>query len=143
MSRSVPAVPSETAAPAYILNDANVAKTIFYSTSLSFAFIVPANTSLKSFGSRVPASPLESSRSRPTPDIPGGYVAIAPIARSGLPAFRLSDLVPSEYHDLCSTIPRVTALLERVFKATAFKITIHDGQDAGQTVPHLHVKIVP
>lgn len=33
--------------------------------------------------------------------------------------------------------------IERVFDASALNIAIQDGQDAGQSVPHVHAHIIP
>lgn len=33
--------------------------------------------------------------------------------------------------------------LRRVYKATAFNVAVQDGKDAGQTVPHVHVHVIP
>ena len=45
--------------------------------------------------------------------------------------------------DLFSTVQRVSRTIERVYKATALNIAIQDGEDAGQSVPHVHVHIIP
>jgi len=34
-------------------------------------------------------------------------------------------------------------MIERVYKATSLNIAIQDGPDAGQSVPHVHVHIIP
>jgi bis(5'-adenosyl)-triphosphatase len=34
-------------------------------------------------------------------------------------------------------------MVEKVFKATSLNIAIQDGPDAGQSIPHLHVHIIP
>jgi bis(5'-adenosyl)-triphosphatase len=34
-------------------------------------------------------------------------------------------------------------MIERVYKATSLNIAIQDGPDAGQSVPHLHVHVIP
>ena len=34
-------------------------------------------------------------------------------------------------------------MIEKVYKATSLNIAIQDGPDAGQSVPHLHVHIIP
>ena len=38
---------------------------------------------------------------------------------------------------------RVSRTIERVYKASALNIAIQDGEDAGQSVPHVHVHIIP
>lgn len=38
---------------------------------------------------------------------------------------------------------KVTKVLTSVFKSTGFDWTIQDGETAGQTVPHLHLHIIP
>lgn len=30
-----------------------------------------------------------------------------------------------------------------MYKATAFNVAVQDGKDAGQTVPHVHVHVIP
>jgi bis(5'-adenosyl)-triphosphatase len=37
----------------------------------------------------------------------------------------------------------VQKTLGRVYKATAFNVAVQDGRDAGQTVPHVHVHVIP
>ena len=41
------------------------------------------------------------------------------------------------------TVRRVSGMIEKVYKATSLNIAIQDGSDAGQSVPHLHVHIIP
>ena len=38
---------------------------------------------------------------------------------------------------------KITAVLKTVFKCDGFDWTIQDGVSAGQTVPHLHLHIIP
>lgn len=38
---------------------------------------------------------------------------------------------------------RVSRTIERVFHASALNIAIQDGRDSGQSVPHVHVHIIP
>ncbi len=56
---------------------------------------------------------------------------------------RLSQLTSSESADLFVTVQRVSRTIERVFKASALNVAIQDGVDAGQSVPHVHVHIIP
>lgn len=56
---------------------------------------------------------------------------------------RLSQLTSNETADLFITVQRVSKTIERVFKASALNVAIQDGVDAGQSVPHVHVHIIP
>ncbi|EPE28213.1 HIT-like protein [Glarea lozoyensis ATCC 20868] len=87
---------------------------VFYETALSFAFV-----NIK-------------------PLLPG-HVLVSP--HRVVP--RLSDLTPTETADLFITVQRVGRLLERVYSASALNIPLQDGFDAGQSVPHVHVHILP
>lgn len=68
-----------------------------------------------------------------------GHVLVTP--RRIVP--RLSDLSQDETVDLFLTIQRVGRMVERVFKASALNIAMQDGVDAGQSVPHVHMHIIP
>ena len=56
---------------------------------------------------------------------------------------RLSQLTASETVDLFVTAQRVSKTIERVYKASALNVAIQDGVDAGQSVPHVHIHIIP
>lgn len=56
---------------------------------------------------------------------------------------RLSQLSPGETADLFITVQRVAKMIERVYSASALNVAIQDGLDAGQSVPHVHVHIIP
>ena len=56
---------------------------------------------------------------------------------------RLSDLTHAEVTDLFLTVQRVGRLVERVFNASSLNVATQDGVDAGQSVPHVHVHIIP
>ncbi|XP_077133854.1 bis(5'-adenosyl)-triphosphatase [Ranitomeya variabilis] len=72
------------------------------------------------------------------PVVPG-HVLICPI-RS---VKRFKDLMPEEISDLFHTVQRVSSVVEKHFGGTSLTISIQDGPDAGQTVPHVHVHILP
>ena len=55
----------------------------------------------------------------------------------------LSDLTPAEIADLFQTVTRVQRTLKRVYRADAFNVAVQDGEAAGQSVPHVHVHIIP
>ena len=56
---------------------------------------------------------------------------------------RLSDLTSEEVSDLFATVHRVGPVIERHYHGDALNIAIQDGVSAGQTVPHVHVHILP
>jgi len=68
-----------------------------------------------------------------------GHVLICPVRC--VP--RLSQLSVQETSDLFITVRRVSRMLERVFHASALNVAVQDGVDAGQSVPHVHVHIIP
>ncbi|KAF2443090.1 HIT domain protein [Karstenula rhodostoma CBS 690.94] len=68
-----------------------------------------------------------------------GHVLVSP--RRPVP--RIHDLSAAEVQDLFLTVQRVSRTIERVFDASALNIAIQDGQDAGQSVPHVHAHIIP
>ena len=63
----------------------------------------------------------------------------------------LSDLSAEEYADLWNTVRRVQDMLARRYFAgsegdankAAFNVAVQDGPNAGQSVPHVHVHVLP
>ena len=68
-----------------------------------------------------------------------GHVLVSP--RREAP--RLSDLSQDETIDLFLTVQRVGRIVEHVFHASSLNIAMQDGVDAGQSVPHVHMHIIP
>jgi bis(5'-adenosyl)-triphosphatase len=68
-----------------------------------------------------------------------GHVLVSP--RRVVPRF--NDLTPAEVADLFATVQRVSRMVERVYSASSLNIAIQDGEDAGQSVPHVHAHIIP
>lgn len=68
-----------------------------------------------------------------------GHVLICPVR--SVP--RLSQLSVSETADLFNTVRIVSRTIERVYRATALNVAVQDGVDAGQSVPHVHVHVIP
>ncbi|KAJ4846075.1 hypothetical protein Tsubulata_027398 [Turnera subulata] len=56
---------------------------------------------------------------------------------------RVVDLTSDETIDLWLTAQKVARMLEPFHKATSLTFTIQDGPQAGQSVPHVHIHIVP
>jgi bis(5'-adenosyl)-triphosphatase len=68
-----------------------------------------------------------------------GHVLVSP--RRVVP--RLHDLSAAEVQDLFLTVQLVSRTIERLFDASALNIAVQDGEDAGQSVPHVHAHIIP
>ncbi|ORZ37752.1 HIT-like domain-containing protein [Catenaria anguillulae PL171] len=68
-----------------------------------------------------------------------GHVLVCP--RRIVPRF--ADLTPAELSDLWSISQRVGNVVERHFKADSLTFAVQDGPSAGQTVPHVHVHVIP
>ncbi|KIW32280.1 uncharacterized protein PV07_03839 [Cladophialophora immunda] len=68
-----------------------------------------------------------------------GHILICPVR--GVP--RLSQLSGAETADLFNTVRIVSVTLQRVYHASAFNVAVQDGVDAGQSVPHVHVHVIP
>ena len=56
---------------------------------------------------------------------------------------RLKDLTDDECDDLFRTVRIVESKIENHYGANACNVAIQDGKDAGQSVPHVHVHILP
>lgn len=68
-----------------------------------------------------------------------GHVLVSPLRR----VCRFNDLTIDETSDLFITVRRVTKMIERVYGATGLNVTVQDGGDAGQSVPHVHAHVLP
>lgn len=89
-------------------------KEVFYSTNLSYAMV-----NLR-------------------PLLPG-HVLVCPRRE----VKRFADLSADETSDLWLTAQKVGSQLECYHKASSVTFTIQDGPQAGQTVAHVHIHIVP
>ncbi|EIM23808.1 HIT-like protein, partial [Wallemia mellicola CBS 633.66] len=56
---------------------------------------------------------------------------------------RFTSLSPEEVSDLFQAAQRVGKVVEHVWKSTALTLSIQDGVDSGQTVPHTHIHVLP
>jgi len=56
---------------------------------------------------------------------------------------RLSDLTPEEVTDLFGSVQTIGAGVEKAYGAQALTVACQDGPAAGQSVPHVHVHILP
>lgn len=55
----------------------------------------------------------------------------------------LSNLDEEEYDDLWKTVRIVQQILRQQYNCNAFNVAVQDGVGAGQSVPHVHVHILP
>ena len=72
------------------------------------------------------------------PVVPG-HVLVAPLRT----VHRFCDLTEDEVADLFLSTQKISSVVEREFEASSLTVAIQDGPDAGQTVPHVHVHILP
>lgn len=72
------------------------------------------------------------------PVVPG-HVLVCPLRQ----VERFRDLQPDEVSDLFKTTQTIASLVEKHFNATSLTIAIQDGPEAGQTVKHVHVHVLP
>jgi bis(5'-adenosyl)-triphosphatase len=56
---------------------------------------------------------------------------------------QLQDLHEDEYLDLWSCVRHVQKIIKQHYNCTAFTISVQDGRAAGQSVPHVHVHVLP
>lgn len=68
-----------------------------------------------------------------------GHVLVA----SARPCARVEDLAPEEFSDMWLTARRVSSMLAGAHGASSFTFALQDGPDAGQTVPHAHIHVIP
>ncbi|KAM9186202.1 bis(5'-adenosyl)-triphosphatase [Dugong dugon] len=72
------------------------------------------------------------------PVVPG-HVLVCPLR----PVERFHDLRPDEVADLFQATQRVGTVVEQHFQGTSLTFAIQDGPEAGQTVKHVHVHVLP
>ena len=53
------------------------------------------------------------------------------------------NMSDDEYADLWQTVRAVSKVVEKFFDGNALNMAIQDGRGAGQSVPHVHVHILP
>lgn len=68
-----------------------------------------------------------------------GHVLV--VTRRGIP--RLADATPAEVADLFATARAVGVAMEARAAASGLTLVVQDGAAAGQTVPHVHVHVIP
>ncbi|KAL6884136.1 HIT-like domain-containing protein [Trichoderma longibrachiatum] len=75
-----------------------------------------------------------------------GHILICPLK----PHARLLDLSPAETADLFAAVQLAQKLLARLYfpdpadpTSGSFTVALQDGAEAGQTIPHVHVHVIP
>ena len=68
-----------------------------------------------------------------------GHTLIVPLRHTG----SFFDLTETERSDLLLLLDKAKLDLENEFKPDGYNIGINDGPAAGQTVPHLHIHLIP
>ncbi|OQW87135.1 MAG: HIT family protein [Rhodoferax ferrireducens] len=53
------------------------------------------------------------------------------------------DLSKQEHHDILELLDRAKVAIDKEFQPQGYNIGINDGTVAGQTVPHLHMHLIP
>nr|KAF6474138.1 hypothetical protein HJG63_005147 [Rousettus aegyptiacus] len=59
------------------------------------------------------------------------------------PVERFRDLHPNEVADLFQTTQQVGTVVEKHFQGTSLTFAMQDGPEAGQTVKHVHIHVLP
>mmetsp|Transcript_15180 Transcript_15180/g.26019 ORF Transcript_15180/g.26019 Transcript_15180/m.26019 type:complete len:156 (+) Transcript_15180:20-487(+) len=72
------------------------------------------------------------------PVVPGHVLVLS---RRCVPRF--ADLTEDEVSDLWISVQKVSKVLQKAYNASSLTIAIQDGPEAGQTVPHVHVHVLP
>ena len=68
-----------------------------------------------------------------------GHILVCPVRCTP----RLFQLTSEETADLFLTVRNVSKTISRVYKANALNVAVQDGVEAGQSVPHVHVHVIP
>ena len=56
---------------------------------------------------------------------------------------KVEDLTVEENNDIFTTLHFLISHIEKILESNSSLIAIHNGKEAGQEIPHLHVHIVP
>ena len=73
-----------------------------------------------------------------TPIVPG-HVLVTPVRHVS----KINELTAAEWQAVKITIEKIKTALCTTLSATGFNVAWNEGTEAGQTVPHLHVHVVP
>ena len=56
---------------------------------------------------------------------------------------RFAGLAPVEIADMFQAVQTISSVVEKHFKRTSLTIGVQDGAEAGQSVKHVHVHVMP
>jgi histidine triad (HIT) family protein len=56
---------------------------------------------------------------------------------------KIQDMDPDTSTSVFSLVRKISAALEKAIKVNSTTIAIHNGKEAGQEIPHLHVHVIP
>ena len=110
--------------PQQSINTQRVKKVLFGDIDISNRLITQTDLSF-AFPSKMPILP--------------GHILICPFRRIE----KMEELTKEELYDLFSLIANIKSAHSKEFDATGFNTAWNENIVAGQTVPHLHVHIVP
>lgn len=72
------------------------------------------------------------------PVVPG-HVLVSPVRE----VKRFAELTSEEVSDLFCSTQKIAEVVQKEFQGTSLTISIQDGPEAGQTIEHVHVHILP
>ncbi|KAG0177130.1 hypothetical protein DFQ28_011037 [Apophysomyces sp. BC1034] len=58
-------------------------------------------------------------------------------------AARVNDLHPDEAVDMMLSAQKIGKVIENYYSGTSLSMVMQDGPEAGQTVPHVHMHVIP
>ena len=56
---------------------------------------------------------------------------------------KVEDLTVEENNDIFTTLHFLISHIEKILESNSSLIAIHNGKEAGQEIPHLHVHVIP
>ena len=68
-----------------------------------------------------------------------GHLLICPIRR----VQHYHDMTDEERADLLAVADHAREIMRKIIGSEAMQVTLQDGPEAGQTVPHVHIHIIP
>uniref|UniRef100_A0A0E0MBU0 HIT domain-containing protein n=1 Tax=Oryza punctata TaxID=4537 RepID=A0A0E0MBU0_ORYPU len=125
------------------------AREVFHSTPLSYAMVISFNCTkettiflqtavFKIFTIKLLSLPLRVGTIDKMSAF-AGFCSVCPKRE----VKRFADLSSDETSDLWVTAKEIGVRLEQYHKASSLTFAVQDGPQAGQTVPHVHIHVIP